>query len=744
MYRIGDIAIYGVPWGLGLLALLLGYAAWRAFAAHQKLWRIPGLAAAMLAPLLMAATYTGLPIVMTNAQLALLPSWQYFAVLRLGVNAVGDAPAQWFVPSATTCSLNAGAGDVGSEVPTVDSGCFNADFPGAGDDIREWGPTLNGTTDDSAAWLAACTALTAQGGGRILMPPKTTAVAQSAILDLTSCTNVSIIGNIAAYGYNANNATAPYTFLVNSAYTVKTGRAVDFYGVRFARYGMSAPTNLANALTEIGNFAGTAITISGLDDVLDHVDINGFAQAVTSNEDRLHLNYVEGDDTAGFLGTSCGDTCTLSHIEWWDFVSSPYNISPQIQTSTVSAFSSGAGGLTEVTLTAAPTYPILTGYTIVIGNSGKLYQQPNGRYIATNIDTTHFLLQGTTYSTQCPSSCAATNEQAILSAGIRTGAAFVLDSVYDVVTGWEYGHDIGLIFGSGSSGSQFANGWIDGDSSDNADPTTIGIVNGAMPGNAAVLTQQNKVTNTQVLDRAISIYNNSSSARPLLVSNSAIAIVGCGSDTLGAGWYDNEGSISLSNDNFEGNPSQCLTSTNSAWAITDAASLVTINGTQYEGSDLIPANVNFQTVSTDCKKVIVDGMIGPCPWTPSLATGGTLTHQAGYPVATYIERNGEITAYWRDRLSANTSPTSSAVTIGGLPAAAANDNMGGGCDFGYTSGVTLTSGYTQMIGVVNFSATSIALDQTGSGQNVAIVPGTGISATAQMQLTCHYYTQIPP
>lgn len=153
MLQIGDLAIYFVPWALALGGAVLAFAAWRAFCARRRLWRIPGLAAAALAPLLMAATVAGLPIAPTNAIMQAYPSWQYLAVLRLGVNAPGDAAPMWFIPSATACGIS--GGDIGSQVPTVDAGCFTAAIPAGGADVREWGAATGGSVDASAAWQAA-------------------------------------------------------------------------------------------------------------------------------------------------------------------------------------------------------------------------------------------------------------------------------------------------------------------------------------------------------------------------------------------------------------------------------------------------------------------------------------------------------------------------------------------------------------------------------------------------------------
>lgn len=130
MFRIGDLVLSLWIW-VPLAVLALTWVCWR------RQWRIPAAIGMAVAPFLMAATTIGLPLALTNAQLKLLPSWQYSSVLRLGVNSIGDAPPQWFTPSASACSI--AGGDVGSQVATADGGCLHANYPAGDVDIRQWG-----------------------------------------------------------------------------------------------------------------------------------------------------------------------------------------------------------------------------------------------------------------------------------------------------------------------------------------------------------------------------------------------------------------------------------------------------------------------------------------------------------------------------------------------------------------------------------------------------------------------------
>jgi hypothetical protein len=81
----------------------------------------------------------------SNTVLQALPSTLQ-SVTREGYATKGDAPALTFIASNSACSLNAGAGDTGSQVPTSDGKCWIAQF-GDEADIRQWGLQPGGQAD---------------------------------------------------------------------------------------------------------------------------------------------------------------------------------------------------------------------------------------------------------------------------------------------------------------------------------------------------------------------------------------------------------------------------------------------------------------------------------------------------------------------------------------------------------------------------------------------------------------------
>ena len=91
----------------------------------------------------------------TNAQLAAL-SYSYApVVVRLGYTTAGDAPPVLYTRSNSACSLNAGAGDGGSQVPTSDGKCWLGTFPTNKIDVRQFGASNTVASDATSAIQAA-------------------------------------------------------------------------------------------------------------------------------------------------------------------------------------------------------------------------------------------------------------------------------------------------------------------------------------------------------------------------------------------------------------------------------------------------------------------------------------------------------------------------------------------------------------------------------------------------------------
>jgi hypothetical protein len=83
-----------------------------------------------------------------NAKLKNIPSSAAPFIMRMGFAVAGDAPPLLFKSSNAACSLNAGNGDDGSQVKSLDSKCWLAQFADRGRvDIRQFGAKPDNTTD---------------------------------------------------------------------------------------------------------------------------------------------------------------------------------------------------------------------------------------------------------------------------------------------------------------------------------------------------------------------------------------------------------------------------------------------------------------------------------------------------------------------------------------------------------------------------------------------------------------------
>jgi hypothetical protein len=90
------------------------------------------------------------PTAVSNTALSAIASTAYPQVTRLGYAAAGDSPPVVYTPSVSACSLNAGAGDGGSQVPSADGKCWIANLKGEFNP-KVWGAACDRSTDDTAA-----------------------------------------------------------------------------------------------------------------------------------------------------------------------------------------------------------------------------------------------------------------------------------------------------------------------------------------------------------------------------------------------------------------------------------------------------------------------------------------------------------------------------------------------------------------------------------------------------------------
>ena len=267
-----------------------------------------------------ATTLAGVTV-NNNTQLTALPSTISVAT-RLGYATAGDAPPVLYTRSNSACSLNAGAGDGGSRVPASGGKCWIGAMPPSGWDVRQFGAK---SSDDTTRAQRAIDAAKAAGGGTVWSDPAGMNIVSA---DLTIPLGVTLTAPQwpGVQGRTGNDFTAvPYALYVDPSRTVKVAGSLEKIFV--LRKGLIAPTNARSLLNQVAAFAGTGVTITGVDGKLEDVAIGGFATCVTSSGvQRPRLYRVFGDCTNGANVDNAHDIPRWHDVQFWEFLTTnlPY------------------------------------------------------------------------------------------------------------------------------------------------------------------------------------------------------------------------------------------------------------------------------------------------------------------------------------------------------------------------------------------------------------------------------------
>jgi hypothetical protein len=185
--------------------------------------------------------------------------------------------------------------------------------------LADFGAHLDGVTDDSAAVLAAASALGTNGGvitwrGNLLIDT-----------NLTLPDGVSLVGGrinpgqFSAATYDASHY--PSTLTINGAATVTLGRQCTVKSALVIRKGLSLPfPDTATATAGVAAFAGTAFTAGGHDNRLEDLLILGFGAAYSCNGfQRPYCHRVYLDCTNGLLFSNVNDIGKAIDCHAWPF-----------------------------------------------------------------------------------------------------------------------------------------------------------------------------------------------------------------------------------------------------------------------------------------------------------------------------------------------------------------------------------------------------------------------------------------
>lgn len=178
-------------------------------------------------------------------------------------------------------------------------------------DAKGYGAVGNGTTDDSAAILAAATSLGATGGTVYLPPPGKYLIDTNLSLpaNVTLKGPFSFVGSTDATDYGNMSA-----LIINSARTITLGAGSGIEGCLIYRKGITFPTTGAE------DFAGTAITYGGDDCFVFNSIIMGFNKLIYSTgRQRPHVFNVQGDGINGIEIINCTAIAYLQTVHLWPF-----------------------------------------------------------------------------------------------------------------------------------------------------------------------------------------------------------------------------------------------------------------------------------------------------------------------------------------------------------------------------------------------------------------------------------------
>ena len=662
------------------------------------------------------------PTAANNAGLSAIASTAYPQVTRLGYAAAGDSPPVVYTPSGSACSLNAGAGDGGSQVPSADGKCWLGQFQGVAF-TKQFGAVCNGTTDDTPFITAAMSALSALGGGHDFTGQSGCKVAVSG--NLTIPASVYLVGDVSSVGQAASNnyPAAPFTLLVSTSHSIVAGgNNAGILGLNVVRYGMSAPTTLRGFITENNAFAGTAISCNGYTDfTLDRIGVFGFNQAITSSCDRTTVTHVKGDDTNGLYLSGCNDLCVVDDVKFWAYVGSVYQVGPQYQNTTVTGAANNGSGLIRITVGSAPATPLVSGDIVTVGNVGGV---PNavGRFTVTVINSTTFDLQGSTWGG------AFTSGGTLQLSGIRRiGTAFDFENIGGgpVATNLEdFGHDICVKFGGTTVDTSIVNGWCDNlvETLGDYDNVPQEIVQTGSAGNNRF---QGFVTGpARILNM------NASGYSPFTLLNTTVGGFGNLEGFASIFWVQT-GVLRIVGSDVQVGGGICAN--NMIYMDASAAGLV-ISGSYLCGKTY------YNSFATQCPLVSIDGLIGPCPWTPviyGLTTAGTPTYTT--QTGEYTINSAGLVNVWYDVAVSALGGMAGFIDIKTLPVAAGSGTAGG-CNFERWAGYTASTNFNGAGAQISPGQNVITLSQTSAtGFSTIQISATNLAAPMEFAGTCEYH-----
>jgi hypothetical protein len=201
------------------------------------------------------------PTASTNAALQATSTASSSVVWRLGFSALGDVPPLLYSASASSCSLNSGNGDNGSQVKSADGKCWIASFPAGPVNVKEFGAKGDGTTNDTAAMQSA------HNTGHVVYYPQSTGAYIFTTLTMTAG---GIIGDGESYSMLSTADTTTANDITFNAVNLQPGFNAPVFR------GFSLLSTAGSSKTAGAGIAITAPTDENQGGRFENVQINGF------------------------------------------------------------------------------------------------------------------------------------------------------------------------------------------------------------------------------------------------------------------------------------------------------------------------------------------------------------------------------------------------------------------------------------------------------------------------------------
>jgi hypothetical protein len=221
--------------------------------------------------------------VATNTALAAIATSSYSSVIRLGFAAAGDAPPLVFVSQSGTCSSNSMVNDGGSCVDAAGGNSWKASSTSNGFNVRQFGATGDGATDDAAAIKAAVAVAIALGGGEIYLPSSSACykIGSSIVMDL-SAVSTRFQSRLRFLGDGVSRSCIDATGLAGAAISYIGGGAtnsesyISFEQFRLAGISGGVPITVGSYGFQFSNGAAWSVfrgvVVEGFDYAFDSTD----------------------------------------------------------------------------------------------------------------------------------------------------------------------------------------------------------------------------------------------------------------------------------------------------------------------------------------------------------------------------------------------------------------------------------------------------------------------------------------